>query len=229
MFWRRSSSRTACATSSDVHGSLGSAPTLRNRDPSGRSTRGGGRDPRVGPRKVIGGRQRVLVPVVPDAQVIGRRRHDDVDAGGWELGKHRLHSQPGKNAPSMLGGRSWRTVSESTDMFCYASAVFYFRSRRGKALGGDERREVNRGQTVWPGGHTKADLTRLFTRLSAREAECWRRVPEQSCGYGDARGFRRHHLFPRRRRPLGLSRLRGSGRQRSHTPSRYNRATEQDS
>jgi hypothetical protein len=46
---------------------------------------GRGGDPRVRPLQVLSGRQGVLIAVVADAEVIRRRRHDDVDALGWQL------------------------------------------------------------------------------------------------------------------------------------------------
>ena len=46
---------------------------VRPKHPRGR------RDPRRGPFEVVGLRQRVLIAVVPDPQVVGRRRHDHVD------------------------------------------------------------------------------------------------------------------------------------------------------
>ena len=48
----------------------------------------GRRNPGVGPGQIVGLRQRVLVAAVLDAEVIGRRRDDDVDALGRELAEH---------------------------------------------------------------------------------------------------------------------------------------------
>src|SRR5215204_4633302 len=46
---------------------------------------GRGGDPGVRPLQVLSGRQRVLIPVVADAEIVWRRRHDDVDALGWQM------------------------------------------------------------------------------------------------------------------------------------------------
>ena len=72
-------------TSSAVHGSLGFAPTFRNSDPSGRSTRVAAATQVSVHSRYSAARQGVLVAAVLDADVVRRRGDDDVDAVRLEL------------------------------------------------------------------------------------------------------------------------------------------------
>ena len=110
MFCSRRCDRAACATSSAVHGSRRLGADVQEQRAVGPQHPRRGRHPRVGPLQVVGRRQRVLVAVVVDAQVVGRRRHDDVHAVGRQLLEDLEAVGEVELAPS-FPGRSRRRVA----------------------------------------------------------------------------------------------------------------------